>query len=143
MGYPKSVYAKVKPKMTKDEALEKAKAEKPKFRTKEVRIKSGKIANVIEQFEGIFLDHPEAKLVQGYYSSQMHIEYREQIPVEDRAQEILYNDRIRWNDARYDAESKWDDDQYELEQKALRADRAAFSANTPRHCSCCACSKGL
>jgi hypothetical protein len=143
MGYPKSIYAKVKPKMTKEEALEKAKAEKPKFRTAAERVKSGKIANVIAQMEEIFLAHPDAKLVQGYYGSSVEIRYKEQIPVEERARYILEDDKDRWIFARERAEMKYDDEQHEAEQKELRANRAAFNGTPARHCSCCACSKGV
>jgi hypothetical protein len=139
MAYPKSIYAKVKPKMTKEEALEKAKAEKPKFRQTSERVKSGKIDAVIAQLEKIRVDHPEAKLVQGYYQTSVHIEYKEQIPVEERARYIMQDDLERWRNDRYDAESKYDDDQYELEQK----ERLANANAAARHCSCCACSKGL
>ena len=139
MAYPKSVYAKVKPKMTKDEALEKAKAEKPKYRNKEVRVKSGALANVIQALTEILSEHPDAKVAQGYYLWRMHVAYKEQIPVEERAQYILSNDRDRWHEDRYKAESKYDDDQYELErEKSL----AAVDLVQSRHCSCCACSKG-
>jgi hypothetical protein len=139
MGYPKSVYSKVKPKMTQEEALEKAKAEKPKFRTNSERVKSGKIDTVIAQLEKIKAGHPEAKLVQGYYGSSVEIQYREQIPAEERVRRILSDDRDRWYNDRYRAESKYDDAQWEAEQKAAKT----ATANTARHCSCCACSRGL
>jgi hypothetical protein len=139
MGYPKSIYAKVKPKMTKDEALEKAKAEKPKFRTKEQAFRSGKVANVIQTLTEILAEHPDATVSKQYYGG-MRVVYKEQIPVEERAQYILANDRDRWYEDRYKAESKYDDAVWEAEQKARNA---AVANTTARHCSCCACSKGL
>lgn len=136
MTYPKSIYAKIKPKMTKEEALAKAQAEKPKFREEAQSVKSGKIASVIQTLTEIMNEHPDAKLVQGYYGGTVEIRYKVQIPVEERVREILRSDKIRYDNARYLAQEKHDEEAY----KARRVDA---SVNAARHCSCCACSRGL